>query len=121
MDKRKAYALLHPVIGTRAMLRAGHMKRIEQRFDSALYCDAEFWVARIERVGPTFRPEALVVLPQSAIDRMAQIAHRLLVATDCGDGAIEVFRVAPCSVVARRAMMPSEIAALSFRRQKEAS
>lgn len=114
MDKRKAYAIAHPLGSSfpGARIRDGHRKRIEHRFLSTLYCDGEAWVARIEYLDYHFNPQALRSVQPANIDRMRQVAERLLIACNCGDGSVEVGQAGATAIEARRAMTSAECVAI---------
>jgi hypothetical protein len=107
MDKRKAYAIAYPVRDDEE-LREGHRRRVEHRFATALFCDGEVWCARVEYLDYNFRRQRLGQMPPGSEARMAEVAERLLVACDCGDGQITLAYSGLYALEAKRAMMPSE-------------
>lgn len=111
MDKRKAYAITHP-LRQGAPARDGHRRRVDHRFQTTLFCDGEWWIARVEYLDYNFKPFALETMLPEQRERLAEAARRLLVSADCGDGSISVAELGSVTVEARRAMMPSEQAAI---------
>lgn len=107
MDKRKAYAITHP-LRMGAPVREGHRRRIANRYSTTLFCDGEAWVARVEYLDYHFKPSALATMLPADRERLESMAQRMLVEADCGDGAMTVGEWGACAIEARRAMMPSE-------------
>jgi hypothetical protein len=105
MDKRKAYALLHPTRDGR--LAPGHRKRLLARYQTALWCDGERWHARVEFISSSFTIMPLVAVIEETRARMAAMAEQLLVGLDCGEGSVTILVLAT-AIEARRAMVPAE-------------